>query len=127
MTAIPKVARFNFINVLILIIIRVNINYNLNSMITIEGIKIDSSIEALSHKEGEEQGFLVRVNTSWRVNKDKSNQEAITDANSQGLLGLIHNGHEATYADAQAAKQATVNQFVNDITTLIDNYNNPST
>lgn len=88
-------------------------------MITTESIRMEMDIEAL--QEGE--GFNVKLKTSWRVNNDKSNLEAIKIANENGLLGLILNGHESTPPDALNRLNTELTNFWSAINTIIDNQN----
>lgn len=91
-------------------------------MITTEGVNIDPEIEKL--QEGD--GFIVLINTSWRVSKNKDNLEAIKDANTQGLLGRIYNGQKDTPSEVMDVLTTEIPNFWTEINTIIDNHNQQS-
>ena len=61
--------------------------------LTIEGIKVAPSMEALSVGEG----FIVRLDVSW--NLDREFRDVVRQAQSEGLIGNRLNSHEVTYDD----------------------------
>lgn len=78
--------------------------------ITIEGINITTSIEALSQGEG----FIVRLNTNW--NTDRETRRL---AEQEGLLGEKLNAHEATFGEAQTRLSTAIGAFVTGIQAFI--------
>ena len=85
--------------------------------LTIEGIKVQPSIEAL----GEGGGFIVRLNVSW--NLDREFRDAMRQAQSEGVIGSRLNSHEATYDEAKAALATALDDFETEINTFIQTYN----
>lgn len=85
--------------------------------LTIEGIRVNTSIEALAQGEG----FIVRLNTSWNLPNDMRNVRM--QAEEQDIIGQRLNGHEPTYADAKTALTTAMDQFETDVTTFISDWN----
>jgi len=85
--------------------------------LTIEGIKVAPSMEALSVGEG----FIVRLDVSW--NLDSEFRDAVRQAQSEGVIGNRLNSHEVTYDDALAALATSLTDFQSEINTFIQTYN----
>lgn len=93
-------------------------------MIDTQGLKINTDIWALE----ETDGFVVSVSTEWfphvrNHGLTTEQQNAISQARSKGLLGLQLEGHEATFEDANTRINSTVDSWVTDITTFINDFN----
>lgn len=88
--------------------------------ITVEGVRVNTTIEALETGEG----FLMRVNADWQFNRnDTEKRAAVRYAQQNDILGSRLNGHEDTYANAETAITTAVNNFESDLTTFISDWN----
>lgn len=85
---------------------------------SIEGITISTSIEALASGEG----FITRVNAGWNP-RDTDSRTASRQAQTDGVIGSLLNGHEDTYVLAKDAVDARVAAFESEITTFISDWN----
>lgn len=86
--------------------------------IDIEGIRINTTIEALKPTEG----FIVRLNTSMNANTNESRQ-AERIGREQGVFGSKLNGHVPDFSTAVTEVSSAVTSFATEATNFINDWN----